>query len=98
MTNLQVIEKFLNKEKGATPKRKIDGGIYVYEGRTLTSDGETLTNYKTIMAKHKDGKIFVNISKYSSTTTRIQNLICLTASVDFGFEVVKVSEKEIYNI
>ena len=50
MTNLQVINKFLNRERGQTNKRQILNGYYYYEGRTLQTDGTDLINYKTKIA------------------------------------------------
>lgn len=73
MTNLQVINKFLNREKGATNKRQILNGYYYYEGRTLQTDGTDLINYSTKIAYFdNDNILHLNKSKYSATTSKIQ--------------------------
>ena len=73
MTNLQVINKFLNREKGATNKRQILNDYYYYEGRTLQTDGTDLINYSTIIAYFdNDNILHLNKSKYSATTSKIQ--------------------------
>lgn len=74
MTNLQVINKFLNREKGATNKRQILNGYYYYEGRTLQTDGTDLINYTTKIAYFdNDNILHLNKTKYSATTSKIQN-------------------------
>ena len=74
MTNLQVINKFLNRERGATNKRQILNGYYYYEGRTLQTDGTDLINYATKIAYFdNDNILHLNKSKYSATTSKIQN-------------------------
>ena len=74
MTNLQVINKFLNREKGATNKRQILNGYYYFEGRTLQTDGTDLINYSTKIAYFdNDNILHLNKTKYSATTSKIQN-------------------------
>ena len=74
MTNLQVITRFLNREKGATNKRQILNGYYYFEGRTLQTDGTDLINYTTKIAYFDNNNILhLNKSKYSATTSKIQN-------------------------
>lgn len=75
MTNKQVIEKFLNREKAKTPKRMIPNGVYMCEGRTLESTGDELINYWTRLAYFKGRELHLNINKYSVTTSKIQNEI-----------------------
>ena len=73
MTNQEVINKFLNREKGATNKRQILNDYYYYEGRTLQTDGTDLINYSTIIAYFdNDNILHLNKSKYSATTSKIQ--------------------------
>ena len=94
MTNLDVIEKFINREKGQTPLRNIINGYYVYKGRTLRSDGKSLYNYDTLMAYHSDdGKLYINKEKYSVTTSKIQSQIRYTAK-----DYTEVTESEINSI
>ena len=74
MTNQEVITRFLNREKGATNKRQILNGYYYYEGRTLQTDGTDLINYSTKIAYFdKDNILHLNRTKYSATTSKIQN-------------------------
>ena len=74
MTNLQVINKFLNRERGQTNKRQILNGYYYFEGRTLQTDGTDLINYKTKIAYFdNDNILHLNKTKYSATTSKIQN-------------------------
>lgn len=74
MTNQEVITRFLNREKGATNKRKILNGVFYYEGRTLQTDGTDLINYTTKIAYFdNDNILHLNKTKYSATTSKIQN-------------------------
>ena len=74
MTNLQVINKFLNRERGQTNKRQILNGYYYYEGRTLQTNGTDLINYTTKIAYFDNNNILhLNKTKYSATTSKIQN-------------------------
>ena len=97
MNNETVIKSFLHQEKAQTPKRKINGDYYCYEGRTLTSDGETLINYSTIIAKHIGNKLYLNKNKYSRTTLKIQSQLHYMAD-RMGFTIVEcgeITEKEV---
>lgn len=73
MTNLQVIQKFLEGEKAQTPKRQILNGYFYYEGRTLTTDGKKLINYQTVIGYKEGNKLYINKTKYSVTTSKIQS-------------------------
>lgn len=74
MTNQEVITRFLNREKGQTNKRQILNGYYYYEGRTLQTDGTDLINYTTKIAYFDNNNILhLNRTKYSATTSKIQN-------------------------
>lgn len=72
MSNTDVLKSFLQGQKAQTPKRQIQNGYYMYEGRTLTTDGNTLINYKTIIAYKKGINLMINNTKYSRTTSKIQ--------------------------
>lgn len=75
MRNDQVIKAFLNKKYG-----KSSNG-------NLISRGVTLTNYDTDLAYHDNEKIYVNIRKFSMTTSRIQKeLIKRIKANDIPFE------------
>ena len=74
MTNQEVITRFLNRERGQTNKRQILNGVFYYEGRTLQTDGTDLINYKTKIAYFdNDNILHLNKTKYSVTTSKIQN-------------------------
>ena len=73
MSNELVIEKFLEGKEGKTATRYIQNGCFAYKGNTLTTNGTELINYKKIIAYKKDNKLFLNKTKYSVTTSKIQN-------------------------
>lgn len=79
MSNEKVILAFLEGKEAHTPTRDICDGIYVYKGQTLKTDGEKLINYSTKIAYKKDGVVYLNIKKYSQTTSKIQSLISYLA-------------------
>ena len=83
MNNVEVIKKFLNKQPGHTPTRTTMNG---YKEMTLKTDGLELINYSTRIAYHQDNKLYINISKYSKTTSKIQSQLKKLAS---GFEIVE---------
>ena len=70
MTNIEVIKRFLNKEAGHTPLRTTLNG---YEEMTLKSNGLELINYSTRIAYYQDNALYINIKKYSRTTSKIQS-------------------------
>lgn len=75
MRNDQVIKAFLNKKYGKSSTGN------------LISRGVTLTNYDTDIAYHKNEKIFVNIRKFSVTTSKIQSELLKSIKVnDIPFE------------
>ena len=83
MNNIEVIKKFLNKQPGHTPLRITMNG---YKEMTLKTNGLELINYSTRIAYHQDNKLYINISKYSKTTSKIQSQLKELAS---GFEIVE---------
>ena len=83
MNNIEVIKRFLNKKPGHTPTRITMNG---YKEQTLKTDGLELINYSTRIAYHQDNKLYINISKYSRTTSKIQSQLKGLAS---GFEIVE---------
>ena len=94
MTNLDVIENFINRKEGKTPLRNINDEYRFYRGRTLVSDGKSLYNYNTLIAYHSDnGKLYINDEKYSVTTSKIQTQIRNRAK-----HYTEVSEREINTI
>lgn len=75
MSNEKVILAFLEGKSAHTPTRDICDGVYIYKGQTLKTNGEILVNYSTEIARKEGKKLYLNISKYSSTTSRIQSKI-----------------------
>lgn len=62
MRNVDVVKAFVaGAEKGRTKNLKIDGNY--------------LINYNTVIARRIGEMIFLNKTKYSVTTSRIQNMI-----------------------
>ena len=89
MNNESVIKTFLSGGQAKTPLRNIQNGYYSYKGRTLYTDGNNLINYKTTIATLKENKLYLNINKYSNTTSRIQSKIRYLA-MSKGLEIVEV--------
>ena len=87
MNNIEVIKRFLNKQPGHTPMRITMNG---YKEMTLKTNGLELINYSTRIAYHQDNKLYINISKYSKTTSKIQSQLKELAS---GFEIVEYEGK-----
>lgn len=60
----------------------------------LKIEGNKLINYYTVIALRKGNDIYLNIDKYSSTTSRNQNLVRrFTNNV-----LIEVTEEEINNL
>lgn len=90
MSNENVIKAFLSGNQAKTPLRTIQNGYYSYKGRTLYTEENNLINYKTTIATLKDGKVYLNIKKYSSTTSHIQSKIRQLAASK-GLELIEVT-------
>ena len=77
MSNLEVINAFLEKENAKTNLRNIQNGYYTYKGRTLHTEqnniGFCLYNYNTVIAFILDNTLYLNANKYSTTTSKIQS-------------------------
>lgn len=77
MKNIYVIKQFLHISSANS-----DTG-------NLISVGDRLINYNTCIAEWKTkGCVMVNITKYSPTTSRIQNM--LLEELKSGYEVIQV--------
>lgn len=63
MKNLQVIEAFVERSNNKA------------KATNLYIAGNKLVNYQTIIAQHVDGKVLFNKTKYSMSTTTIQNQV-----------------------
>lgn len=63
MRNQEVIENYFNFIEG----RSSNGNLYTRDNK--------LINYSTIIAYYENDTYYINISKYSRTTSKIQTLI-----------------------
>ena len=89
MSNEKVLIAFLNNEKAHTPTRVVSQYTNnAYKGQTLSTDGKQLINYQTQIAYHKDGKLYLNVRKYSSTTSHIQSKLRRLAE-ERSFQIVE---------
>lgn len=91
MSNENVILAFLEKKAAQTPLRNIKNDYYEYKGRTLKSNGLELINYATRIAYHEDNKLYLNVKKYSNTTSHIQSKIRRLAE-KMNIQVIEYSE------
>ena len=87
MSNIEVIKRFLNKQPGHTPTRITMNG---YKEMTLKTNGLELINYSTRIAYHQDNKLYINISKYSSTTSKIQSKL---KELAYNYDIVEYEEE-----
>ena len=88
MNNIEVIKRFLNKQPGHTPTRITMNG---YKEQTLKTDGLELINYSTRIAYHQNNKLYINILKYSKTTSKIQSQLKKLA---YNYDIVEYEEEE----
>lgn len=95
MSNENVIKNFLNREHAKTQKRSIINGYYTYEGRTLytreNKDNFELINYNTRIAYIIDNDLYLNVKKYSSTTSKIQTKIKTLAKY-YNYNIIEYQE------
>lgn len=91
MTNENVIKKFLEKEQARTSLRTIVNDYYSYKGRTLWTRDNELINYNTRIAYIEDNTLYINVKKYSNTTSRIQNDIKLLGK-KYNYNIVEYQE------
>ena len=87
MNNIEVIKKFLNKKPGHTPLRITMNG---YKEQTLKTNGLELINYNTRIAYHQNNKLYINISKYSRTTSKIQSQL---KELAYNYDIVEYEEE-----
>lgn len=91
MTNENVIKTFLEREQARTPLRDIVNGYYSYKGRTLWTWKNELINYSTRIAYIEDNTLYINIKKYSSTTSKIQSKIKQLGK-EYNYNIVEYQE------
>ena len=75
MRNKEVISKFVNFAESAATAN-------------VRSTGDKLFNYYTCIAQRHEGKIIVNVTRYSATTSKIQ---CYLRRELSGYDVIKVT-------
>ena len=75
MRNQEVISKFVNFAESAATAN-------------VRSTGDKLFNYYTCIAQRHEGKIIVNVTRYSATTSKIQ---CYLRRELSGYDVIKVT-------
>lgn len=63
MRNIEVIKQFLNKSSGNS------------DTENLISDGVKLFSYNTCIAEWTNDFVLFNVTKYSSSTSRIQSMM-----------------------
>ncbi len=91
MKNENVIKKFLEREQAKTPLRDITNDYYSYKGRTLYTRDNELINYNTRIAYIEDNTLYINVKKYSSTTSTIQNKI-KSLGKEYNYNIVEYQE------
>jgi GTP:adenosylcobinamide-phosphate guanylyltransferase len=78
MKNNDVLSIFIN---GTT--------FFESNSSNLSINGNKLINYRTCIAEKIGGKIIVNVTKYSPTTSKIQNsLIKLLQNTNFNYATI----------
>ena len=75
MRNKEVISKFVNFAESAATAN-------------VRSTGTQLFNYYTCIAQRHEGKIIVNVTRYSMTTSKLQNNLRCELS---GYDVTEVT-------
>lgn len=67
MKNFDVIKNFVNHAKAC-------------KGNSVTSTGDKLFSYNTIIAERINGVMYANFTKYTQTTSKAQNNLALVLS------------------
>lgn len=75
MRNQEVISKFVNFAESAATAN-------------VRSNGDKLFNYETCIAQRHEGKIIVNVTRYSATTSKMQNYLRRELS---DYDVIEVT-------
>lgn len=91
MSNENVIKNFLKKKQAKTPLRTIVNDYYSYKGRTLWTRDNELINYSTRIAYIEDNTLYINVKKYSSTTSHIQSTLKRLASLT-SYNIIEYQE------
>ena len=91
MRNENVIKKFLEREQAKTTLRNIVNNYYSYKGRTLWTRDNELINYSTRIAYIEDNTLYINVKKYSNTTSHIQSKLKQLASLT-SYNIIEYQE------
>lgn len=91
MKRENVIKKFLEGEQAQTPLRNIESSYGYYKGRTLWTRKNELINYNTRIAYIEDNTLYINVKKYSSTTSHIQSKIKWLGT-QYNYNIVEYQE------
>ena len=75
MRNKEVISKFVNFAESAATAN-------------VRSTSDKLFNYETCIAQRHEGKVIVNVTRYSVTTSKIQNYLRREL---LGYDVIEVT-------
>lgn len=75
MRNQEVISKFVDFAESAATAN-------------VRSTGDKLFNYETCIAQRHEGKIIVNVTRYSATTSKMQNYLRRELS---DYDVIEVT-------
>ena len=75
MRNQEVISKFVNFAESAATAN-------------VRSTSDKLFNYETCIAQRHEGKIIVNVTRYSITTSKMQNYLRREL---LGYDVIEVT-------
>lgn len=89
--NVVVITEFVKMQSDNLQNHS--GSLYI--------QGSKLMNYATCIGQFKDGRLYINTAKYSSTTSRIQNKLKQIAEENLRkdcihyFDNIEIGQKEI---
>ncbi len=87
--NEKVIKAWLDGHVATSAVRDIADGYYIRKGASISTDGEKLYSYWTPIAWREDGKVVVDMRKYSMTTTLQQSdLKQILAQKDIKYRVI----------
>lgn len=88
MTISDVIGAFLRRDRAHTPYRNAPlNNVWNWRGASLTSTGDKLVSYETIVAEWRDGRVLITPLKYSATTSKQCGMLknaCAMAGVETG--------------
>lgn len=71
MTTQEVIKQFLAHKSAHTPYRNAPlNNLWRWRGASLTSTGDKLISYETVVAEWRNGSVAITPIKYSATTSK----------------------------